>query len=204
MSASIGRLGVFGGTFDPIHMGHLIAAVEAAHAFKLDRVLFVPAGQPWQKAGYSDAEDRYAMTVLAAAEHECFAVSRIEIDRRGPTYTVDTLSELRDFHGDACALYFSAGTDAVRGLASWQDIGRIASLAEVVAVARPGSEAIIEPGRGWPRVHSLAIPGLEISATDIRARVRSGAPIDFLVPSAVADYIAERGLYLGAGEERGA
>src|SRR5687768_2641792 len=118
MHSGLKRLGVLGGTFDPIHIGHLIAATEARRAFRLDRVLFVPAGTPWQKSECSDAEDRFMLTTLAVAEDPAFAVSRIELDRKGPTYTVDTMRDLRSFYGDV-ELFFIAGADAVAHLGSW-------------------------------------------------------------------------------------
>ena len=111
-ATAVRRLGVMGGTFDPIHIGHLVAASEALHVFELDRVLFVPTGQPWQKSSYSDAEDRFLMTSLGAATHRCFAVSRIELDRKGPTFTAETMRTLRDFHGADTKLFFILGADA--------------------------------------------------------------------------------------------
>jgi nicotinate-nucleotide adenylyltransferase len=201
---SIARLGVFGGTFDPIHVGHLIAASEAVHAFGLDRVLFVPAGRPWQKAIYSDPEDRHMMTVLATSTHPRFATSRIEIDRPGPSYTVDTLTRVRELHGRDLAIFFIVGVDALANLGTWRDIDRLADLCEIIAVNRPGSAGPIAVDPAWPRIHRLDIPGVNISATEIRARVREGRPIDFLVSDLVAHYIRSHGLYLGEGEARGA
>jgi nicotinate-nucleotide adenylyltransferase len=185
-----------GGTFDPIHVGHLIAASEVRHRFDLDRIMFVPTGQPWQKESFSDPEDRYQMTVLGAADNPCFAVSRMEIDRLGPTFTVDTLRALRDFHGTDTSLYFILGADAALKLDTWHRVEGMEDLAEVVAVARPGfdiSNLDLKPG--WPRLNLLSMPQIDISSSDIRARVRTGRPIDYLVPRAVARYIAERGLY---------
>jgi nicotinate-nucleotide adenylyltransferase len=198
------RLGVLGGTFDPVHLGHLVAASEALYRFSLDRVVLVPAGMPWQKAGYSDPEDRLMMATLAAATHPKLSVSRIEIDRKGPTYTVDTLAQIRDFF-EPDALFFIAGADAVLELGTWHRVGDIAELAEVVAATRPGSDLAGFGGHpGWPKVHVMEIPGLAISSTDIRARVAEGRPIDYLVPSDVARFIRERGLYATAQEARGA
>lgn len=192
------RLGVMGGTFDPIHLGHLVAASEALHAFGLDRVLFVPAGRPWQREHYSSAEDRYLMTVLAAETHQSFAVSRAEIDRRAPTYTADTLQELRDVYPGA-ELRFIAGADAVLNLGTWKGLERVAELAEVIAVTRPGSDLSgLEVGENWPKVTVLEMPGIGVSATDIRERVRAERPIDYLLPAEVVSYIRERGLYVGA------
>jgi nicotinate-nucleotide adenylyltransferase len=194
------RLGVFGGTFDPIHIGHLIAATEAMHSFSLDLVLFVPAGRPWQKDSFSDAEDRYTMTVLGTALHERFAVSRTEVDRTGPTYTADTMEGLRDFYGRDISLYFIIGADAVQKVDTWRGVKRLVGLAEFIAVARPGAGNTIHPLNTSILVHKLAIPGVDISSTDVRARVADGRPIDFLVPAPVADYIRRNGLYVAERE----
>lgn len=192
------RLGVMGGTFDPLHIGHLVAASEALYRFRLEQVLFVPTGQPWQKKSYSPAEDRYLMTVLGIEAHARFAASRMEIDRQGPTYTADTMEMLRDFHGGEVALYFIAGADAVLKLGTWQKIERLAELAEVIAVTRPGFalgslalDAVVPP------VRVMEMPQISISSSEIRARVARGEPIDYLVPDKVAAYILRNGLYLG-------
>ena len=192
------RLGVMGGTFDPIHMGHMLAASEALHAFDLDRVLFVPAGKPWQKKEYSDAEDRFLMTSLAAGLHPRFAASRMELDRKGPTYTVDTLGELADFYPEI-ELFLILGADAAAGISTWHQPDKVAELAEVIAVARPGFSLGDVPGDA-AKVHTLDMPPIGISSTDIRQRVRSGAPIDFMVPLDVVSYVAENGLYVGTSE----
>ena len=196
------RLGVMGGTFDPIHVGHLIAGSEALHRFSLDRVIFVPAGRPWQKSQYSDPEDRFMMTTLAAAKHPAFAVSRIELDRRGPTFTADTMEALRAFHGEDVELFFILGADAANKLGSWERLGDLAALTEMIAVARPGAEVLaFERDEAWPRVHVMDMPPIGVSSTDIRERVRDGRPIDFLVPKDVASYIRMRGLYVGSAGE---
>lgn len=197
------RLGVLGGTFDPIHQGHVSVATAVVDRFGLDRVLFVPAGAPWQKDGYSGAEDRWAMTVLTAATDPRFEASRMEIDRKGPTYTVDTMAILRDFHGPGVELFFIAGVDAVLTLGTWHRAGGLAELAEVIAVPRPGFDAAaLRPGEDWPRVHIAEIPEVDVSSTEIRRRVREGLPIDGLVLPVVAEYIAEHGLYRRAVAER--
>ena len=184
-----------GGTFDPIHMGHLIIASEALHALRLDRMIFMPTGQPWQKKAQSGPEDRYLMTVMGTAGNPRFAVSRMELDRVGPTYTADTMRELRDLHEDA-SLYFIAGADAVLKLGTWERIESLAELAEIVAVTRPGfTMSGFQRRPEWPQVVEMAVPGLDISSTDIRERVREGRPIDYLVPASVASYIREQGLY---------
>lgn len=197
------RLAVFGGTFDPIHNGHLAMGAGLLDAFELDRVLFVPAGTPWQKEGYSAAEDRWTMTVLAAATNPRFEASRMEIDRKGPTYTVDTMAMLRDFYGPDAALYFVAGVDAVLTLGTWHRAEGLAGLAEVIAVPRPGFDVgALRPGDGWPRLHVADVPEVDVSSTEIRRRVREGLPIDELVPPVIAAYIEEHGLYRQAAESR--
>lgn len=203
-SPEVRRLGILGGTFDPIHVGHLAAASEALHAFSLDRVTLVPAGRPWQKAGYSDAEDRLMMTTLAAATHLKLSVSRIELDRRGPTYSVDTLEAFRKRFPEA-ELFFIIGADAVADLATWHRVHDIAGLAEVIAVSRPGTGLRVAPGAGsWPHVHELEIPGIDISSTMIRERVAQGRPIDYLVPGEVVRFIRDHGLYLDPKVSKGA
>ena len=195
------RLGVMGGTFDPIHNGHVSVAAALLDAFDLDSILFVPAGQPWQKEGYSAAEDRWMMTVLTAATNPRFEASRIEIDRKGPTYTVDTLAILRDFYGPDAALFFIGGIDAVLTLGTWHRAGDLAALAEVIAVARPGFDARdLRPAPEWPKVHVPDVPEVDVSSTEIRRRVRDGLPVDGLVPPVVAGYIAEHGLYRAPAE----
>jgi len=192
-------IGVMGGTFDPIHHGHLVAAEEARWQFGLERVLFVPTGQPWQKpVGVTAAEDRYLMTVIATASNPAFVVSRLEIDAPGPTYTVDTLRRLHTQLGPGYRLFFVTGADAVLQILSWKDPEEVFALAELIAATRPGHDlsGLLEavPAAAG-RVHPIRIPALAISSTDIRARVASGAPIQYLVPEGVARYIEKRGLY---------
>ena len=190
------RVGLMGGTFDPIHLGHLVAGSEVLHRLELDRILFVPAGEPWQKELYSDPEDRYMMTVLGTEGHRSFAASRIELDRKGPTYTADTVDEIKAFYGDGTKLFFIAGADAILKLGSWQHLDRLTDTVEMIAVPRPGFDlADLSPEPGWPKVHVVDIPPMGVSATEIRERVRQGRPIDFLVPPAVQDYIRRKGLY---------
>lgn len=191
------RLGVMGGTFDPIHVGHLVAASEALHVFQLDRVLFVPTGQPWQKSSYSDPEDRFLMASLGAATHRRFAVSRIELDRKGPTFTADTMRTLKEFHGAETKLFFILGADAALRFGTWKKVEGLADFTELIAVTRPGfALGQIEPNDTWPRIHTMEMPGIEVSATDVRERVRAGRPIDYLVPPAVVTYIKEHGLFV--------
>jgi nicotinate-nucleotide adenylyltransferase len=193
------RVGVMGGTFDPIHHGHLVAAEEARWQFGLDRVVFVPTGQPWQKpAGVSDAEDRYLMTVIATASNPAFSVSRLEIDSPRPTYTVDTLRRLRSELSPDVRLFFVTGADAVLQILTWKDPDEVLALAELIAATRPGHD-LADLAEKVPaaagRVHPMRIPALAISSTEIRARVAAGAPIQYLVPEGVARYIEKRGLY---------
>jgi nicotinate-nucleotide adenylyltransferase len=195
-TTTVRRVGVMGGTFDPIHIGHLIAGSEAMHAFDLDRVTFVPSGHPWQKSDYSEPEDRYMMTLLGAESHTAFAVSRIELDRRGPTYTADTMEQLREFYADAVELFFIAGADAILQLHTWEKLDRLRDLVQMIAVSRPGFDLDrLEQRPEWPHVHVMEMPGVDVSATSIRERVREGRPIDFLVPATVFDYIRKQGLY---------
>lgn len=198
------RLGILGGTFDPIHVGHLVAASEAMHRFELDRVVLVPAGRPWQKSEFTDAEDRLMMTTLAAATHKKLSVSRLEIDRKGPTYTIDTLEALRSGFPGA-ELFLIVGADVALELNTWHRVGDIASLATVVAVTRPGSDLTALPtAPGLPEVEVMEMPAIDVSSTDIRRRVAAGAPIDHQVPPDVLTYIREHGLYTGAREAKGA
>jgi nicotinate-nucleotide adenylyltransferase len=192
------RLGVMGGTFDPIHHGHLVAASEVAQFFMLDEVVFVPTGQPWQKDDrkVSPSEDRYLMTVIATASNPRFSVSRIDIDRAGPTYTIDTLRDLRAERGEGAELFFITGADALSRMMSWQDVNELFELAHFVGCTRPGHRLT---GHGLPedRVSLLEIPALTISSTDCRERVAHGQPIWYLVPDGIVQYIAKRQLYRG-------
>ena len=190
------RLGVMGGTFDPIHHGHLVAASEVGHFFGLDEVVFVPTGQPWQKEDrqVSPSEDRYLMTVIATASNPRFSVSRIDIDRGGPTYTIDTLRDLRAERGDKAELFFITGADALARMMSWQDVNELFALAHFVGCTRPGHRLT---GDGLPedKISLIEIPALAISSTGCRARVAAGEPIWYLVPDGVVQYIAKRDLY---------
>ena len=190
------RIGVMGGTFDPIHHGHLVAASEVAGVFALDEVVFVPTGQPWQKEDrqVSPSEDRYLMTVIATASNPRFSVSRIDIDRGGPTYTIDTLRDLRAERGDEAELFFITGADAMAQIMSWQDVNELFKLAHFIGVTRPGHRLT---GHGLPedRVSLVEVPALAISSTDCRQRVAAGEPIWYLVPDGIVQYIAKRRLY---------
>ena len=194
------RLGVMGGTFDPIHYGHLVTAEEALVQFALDSVLFVPTGRPWMKEHreVSPAEDRYLMTVIATASNPLFRVSRMEVDRDGPTYTVETLKSLKAEHGDGTDLYFITGADAIHEIVQWKDQDELKGLAHFIAATRPGySIASVEapPGNDLPEIITMNIPALAISSTDIRARVAAGRPIRYLVPEGVKSYVEKAGLY---------
>ncbi|GLY21060.1 nicotinate-nucleotide adenylyltransferase [Micromonospora sp. NBRC 101691] len=198
MEEDIRRIGIMGGTFDPIHHGHLVAASEVADRFGLDEVVFVPTGQPWQKAdeAVSPAEDRYLMTVVATASNPRFQVSRVDIDRGGPTYTVDTLRDLHAEYGPKVQLYFITGADALARILSWKDLDEIFELAHFIAVTRPGFE-LSDAHLPADTVSLVQVPAMAISSTDCRARVARGEPVWYLVPDGVVQYIAKRGLYQG-------
>jgi nicotinate-nucleotide adenylyltransferase len=195
------RIGVMGGTFDPIHHGHLVAADQARWQFELDRVVFVPTGQPWQKpVGVSPAEDRYRMTEIATASNPAFAVSRLELDHQGPTYTVDTLRRLRAELAGGTRLFFIIGADAVLQLLTWKEPEQVLAQAEFIAATRPDFDLDSLVGQvpgATGRVHRMEMPALAISSTDIRARVARGAPVQYQVPDGVARYIHEHDLYRG-------
>lgn len=189
------RLGVMGGTFDPIHHGHLVAASEVASALGLDEVVFVPTGEPWQKKQVTAGEHRYLMTVIATASNPRFKVSRVDIDRSGPTYTIDTLRELREQFPDS-ELFFISGADAIAQILSWKDVEAVWDLAHFVAVSRPGHQLEL-PKAPEGAISTLEIPALAISSTDIRGRVDEGKPVWYLVPDGVVQYIAKHELYRG-------
>ncbi len=197
-SARPQRVGVMGGTFDPIHHGHLVAASEVQAWFGLDEVVFVPTGQPWQKDDreVSPAEDRYLMTVIATASNPRFSVSRVDIDRGGPTYTVDTLRDLSE-HRPGSELYFITGADALSQILTWHDAGDVFTLAHFVGCTRPGTTITASTLDGLPRgrVTIVEVPALAISSTECRARAAQGEPVWYLVPDGVVQYIAKRGLY---------
>jgi nicotinate-nucleotide adenylyltransferase len=190
------RIGIMGGTFDPIHHGHLVAASEVANRFLLDEVVFVPSGQPWQKADtdVSPAEDRYLMTVIATASNPRFQVSRVDIDREGPTFTVDTLRDLRALYGPKVDLFFITGADALDKILSWKDADQIFELAHLVGVTRPGFE-LSDAHLPADSVSLVQVPAMAISSTDCRTRVASGQELWYLVPDGVVQYIAKRQLY---------
>ena len=202
------RVGVMGGTFDPIHYGHLVCAEEALCQLELDEVVFIPAGNPWQKAHrVSSPEDRYLLTMLATASNPNFSVSRIEVDRDGPTYTIDTLRALKSFFGSDVELFFIMGTDALAELATWKEPEGVVARAHLVAAPRPepaaehasqsrpphGAKPVAHAGAG--RVTLIQIPQIGISSTDIRLRVAQGRSVRYLVPPEVSRFIEDRRLY---------
>jgi len=189
------RLGVMGGTFDPIHHGHLVAASEVQTRFGLDEVVFVPTGQPWQKDAreVSAAEHRYLMTVVATASNPRFTVSRVDIDRPGPTYTIDTLRDLRNQRPEA-ELFFITGADALAQILSWKDADELFELAHFVGVTRPGY-VLSESGLPADRVTLQEVPAMAISSTDCRARVERAEPVWYLVPDGVVQYVNKYRLY---------
>ncbi|GAB1690055.1 nicotinate-nucleotide adenylyltransferase [Krasilnikovia sp. M28-CT-15] len=189
-----------GGTFDPIHHGHLVAASEVADLFDLEEVVFVPTGQPYQKGGaVSDVEDRYLMTVIATASNPRFHVSRADIDRSGPTYTVDTLRELAAVYGPETELFFITGADALARILSWKDALEMLSLAHFIGVTRPGFE-LSDAHLPADSVTLVEVPAMAISSSDCRERVETGKPVWYLVPDGVVQYIAKRRLYRPAGD----
>ena len=198
----IRRLGILGGTFDPIHHGHLVAAEEAHHQLQLDQVLFVPAGAPPHKSRrpISPAHHRLRMVELAIAGKPYLAISRVDVDRAGPCYTVDTLELLRAEWGPEPTFFFIEGADSLADILTWYQPQRLIERCELAVVERPGVELDLPrlethlPGL-TARIHWVQMPRLEISSSDLRARVRAGRPIAYLVPAAVEAYIREQGLY---------
>lgn len=193
------RLGVMGGTFDPIHYGHLVTAEEALQQFALDEVLFLPTGTPWMKEHVvvSPSEDRYLMTVIATASNPLFRVSRLEVDRDGPTYTAETLRSLQAEMGPEADLFFITGADAVLEIFQWKESDELFGLAHFIAATRPGYDiaAFEAQSTAHPGITVMNVPALAISSTDIRERVGLGRPIRYLVPEGVKSYVEKAGLY---------
>jgi nicotinate-nucleotide adenylyltransferase len=189
-----------GGTFDPVHHGHLSAASEVRMLFELDEVVFVPTGQPWQKThrGVSPAEDRYLMTVIATASNPAFSVSRVDIDRDGPTYTIDTLRDLRAGFEDDDELFFITGSDALAQILGWVSADELFALAHFIGVTRPGYEPVDVSRFPEGAVTLVEVPALAISSSDCRERVANGHPIWYLVPDGIVQYIDKRHLYRAA------
>ncbi|MBI3945795.1 MAG: nicotinate-nucleotide adenylyltransferase [Armatimonadetes bacterium] len=197
------RIAVMGGTFDPVHTGHLVVAEEARARFALDQVIFVPAAVPphKQRADISSGEDRYAMVLLATASNPFFAVSRIELQRPGPSYTIDTIREFRAAFGPEAALYFITGADAVLEILTWHHPEAIIRECRFIAAARPGYD-LQQMTRRLPKhfqaaIDTLVAPGVDVSSSEIRRRVREGVPIRYLTPEPVEDYIRKNNLYVG-------
>lgn len=197
------RLGVFGGTFDPVHYGHLVAAEEVRYRLRLDKVLFVPAGMPPHKLDHdiTPTRHRVAMLELAIASNPGFALSRVDIDRHGPCYTVDTLALLHEEYGPGTELFFLMGMDSLADLLTWKEPERLIRLAWLVVVGRPGFQADVnELNRVLPgaaeRICIVDTPLMEVSSSDIRQRVQQGAPIRYQVPEAVEAYIRAHRLYI--------
>lgn len=189
------RLGVMGGTFDPIHFGHLVAAEAVAKSYELDSVIFVPTGNPWQKVAMSSPEHRLAMTKLAISYFPDFQLSTVDIDRGGETYTVDTLTDLKAQHPGS-SIFFITGADSLAGINTWKDADQLWDLAHFVGVTRPGHDLRVPlspPGA----VTLLEIPALAISSSEIRAKVISGESLEGLIPLKVLDYIEKHNLYRG-------
>ncbi|MBW0105050.1 nicotinate-nucleotide adenylyltransferase [Pseudonocardia sp. KRD291] len=193
------KIGVMGGTFDPIHHGHLVAASEVADRFALDEVIFVPTGQPWQKTSrvVSAAEDRYLMTVVATASNPRFSVSRVDVDRHGPTYTADTLADLHAAMPDD-HLFFITGADALQQILSWHKVDELFRYAHFVGVTRPGYE-LGDDHLPVGSVTLVEVPALSISSSECRERVTAGRPVWYLVPDGVVQYISKRRLYVSSG-----
>ncbi|KFI81031.1 nicotinate-nucleotide adenylyltransferase [Bifidobacterium psychraerophilum] len=191
------RVGIMGGTFDPIHNGHLVAASEVAWVYDLDEVIFVPTGRPIFKMerAVTNAEDRYLMTVIATASNPKFTVSRVDIERPGATYTIDTLRDIHAQRPDA-ELFFITGADAIAEIMRWKDTDHMWDFAHFVAVSRPGYSSSLK-GLNLPpdTVDMLEIPALSISSTDVRRRCTLSEPVWYLVPDGVVQYIAKHGLY---------
>ena len=202
------RLGIMGGTFDPIHNGHLVAAEQAFDDLSLDLVVFMPAGQPAFKQGkqVTSGEERFAMTLLATADNPHFVASRFEIDREGVTYTADTLRLLRELYPDNVEFYFITGADAITEIVSWRDAADIARLAHLVGATRPGYDL----DRAWDAIAAsgldfdvtyLSVPALAISSSYLRERVMAGQSLRYLTPDQVTGYLHKHGLY-GAPRSR--
>lgn len=201
------KIGIMGGTFNPIHHGHLVTAQEALDQFKLDRVIFIPTGDPPHKIedGLASTEARYLMTVIATLYNRDFFVSRIEIDRAGESYTIDTLKGLRKIYGNEAGLYFITGADAILEILTWKKTSEIVTLCKFIAATRPGHDLsqledlkkqLFSSGEeASEKISIMEIPALAISSTDIRKRLKNMRSIDYLVPEGVSNYILKHGLY---------
>lgn len=195
------HLGLMGGTFNPIHYGHLVTAEQALYLFKLKKIIFIPSGQPpHKKEDLLNAEVRYLMTVMATASHPYFSVSRIELDRPGPSYTIDTVKQLKQVYGEKTELFFITGADAVWEILTWREPEKLAQYCQFIAATRPGYslakfEQILKTNPQLPQVHFMEIPALAISGTEIRVRIKNKQPCRYLLPDLVYDYIIKEGFY---------
>ena len=201
------KIGIMGGTFNPVHHGHLVTAQEALDQFGLDEVIFIPTGDPPHKIEdlLAHAEDRYLMTVIATSSNSSFFVYRIEIDRKGKSYTIDTVKELRKLFGSGSELYFITGADAILEILTWKNTREIVTLAKFIAATRPGYDLskikelkttlFDSEDEADRRIFIMEIPALAISSTDIRQRIKIGRPVNYLVPEGVNNYILKHGLY---------
>ena len=198
------KIGVMGGTFNPVHYGHLVTAEEASVQFGLDKVIFMPTGWPPHKQNREiiSPEDRYLMTVIATASNPHFTVSRLEVDRPGPSYSIDTIKALREIYGQSSEIFFITGADAVWEILTWKEPEKLAELCSFIAATRPGYDLEkfkkIQPDQKKvkiPNVYFMEVPALAISSTDIRRRVSEGRPIKYLVPEGVDNYIYKYDFY---------
>lgn len=198
------RLGIMGGTFNPIHHGHLVMAEEVRNKFELDKVIFVPTGTPPHKKSEElvSAQDRYLMTVLATMTNLCFEVSTIEIEREGVSYTIDTISEFKKVYGQETKIYFITGADAILSIFTWKDMDHLLESCEFIAATRPGycleelrtNIEAINPDY-LKHIHLVEVPGIAVSSTDVRERIRDNKPIKYLMPETVESYIIKNKLY---------
>jgi len=197
------RIGLMGGTFDPVHLGHLVTAEEARDQFRLDKVIFVPAGMPPHKKDYpvTDALHRYEMTKLAIASNSYFRISDVEIKRPGYSFAVETVSYFAEAYGEKCLLFFITGADAILEILTWKQVHLLIGLCEFIAATRPGYNLELDPTlkqlppSAKDRIHQLEVPALAISSTDIRRRVREKRTIKYLLPEAAVEYILQKGIY---------
>ena len=201
-SGEVARLGVMGGSFDPVHFGHLVAAEEARTQFELDQVVFMPTGRyPHQEScSKITAEDRYLMVVIATAANPAFSVSRWEVDRKEETYTIDTVQALRHQYGESTELFFITGADAVLDITNWKEYALLAEYCRFIAVTRPGYDlhrldSIAREDKHVPEITLIEVPALAISSTDLRQRINDGRSVRYLLPGAVANYIDKSGFY---------
>lgn len=203
MADQIRKIGIMGGTFDPIHVGHLVTAEAVRNEYGLDRVLFIPAANPPHKQGQevTPAMHRYIMTAMATYSNPYFHVSSLELDRPGPSYTIDTIYELKRVYGKNTELFFITGADAIQEIPTWDRIEELLGLCQFIAATRQGCLPSVDNIKeyfgklGKTRIHRLTTPELEISSTDIRERIKTGNSIKYIVPESVEHYILKEGLY---------